>query len=84
MTPNRPTSVPPTLPPYGVLADLYAKGALHRTPYSALPDAPVLPYVEPRRRLRRVLTALSRTPGRLPSLAITRRNTRRQTECSPS
>ena len=80
MTSNRPTSVPPTLPPHGALADLYAQGALHRTAYSALPDAPVQPYVEPRRRLRRVLAALSSTPRRLPSLPITRRHA----ECSPS
>ncbi len=80
MNSNRPTSATPTLPPFGVLADLYAQSALHRTPYSALPDAPVLPYVEPRRRVRRVLAALSSAPRRLPSLRITRR----RAECSPS
>ena len=80
MTANRPTRVPPTLPPHGVLADLYAQRALHGTPYSALPDAPVLPYVEPRRRLRRVLAALRSSPRRLPTLSVTRRNA----ECSPS
>jgi hypothetical protein len=75
-----PTSVPATLPPHGVLADLYAQGALQRTVYSALPDAPVQPYVEPRRRVRRVLVALASLPRRLPSLPITRRHA----ECSPS
>ena len=54
-----------------MLADLYAQGALQRTPYSALPDAPVQPYVEPRRRLRRLLATLASTPRRLPSLPIT-------------
>jgi len=81
MTSRRtPTIVPPTLPPHGLLADLYAQGALQRTAYSALPDAPVQPYVEPRRRLRRVLTALASTPSRLPPLRITRR----RAGCSPS
>jgi hypothetical protein len=81
MTTNKPlTSVSPTLPPLGVLADLYAQDALQRTAYSALPDAPVQPYVEPRRRLHRVLAALASTPRRLPSLPITRRHP----ECSPS
>ena len=80
MTSKKPTSLPPTLPPHGVLADLYAQGALHRTAYSALPDAPVQPYVEPRRRVRRALTALWSAPRRLPSLPIARRHP----ECSPS
>lgn len=79
MTPNRPTKVPPTLPPHGVLADLYAQRALHGTPYSALPDAPVLPYVEPRRRLRRALAAMASAPRRAPLPII-----RRHAECSPS
>ena len=80
MNPNQTNRVPPSLPPHGVLAHFYAQGALHRTPYSALPDAPVQPYVEPNRRLRRALTALRSTPRRLPSLSITRRHA----ECSPS
>ena len=81
MTSKRtPTIVPPTLPPLGLLADLYSKGALQRTAYSALPDAPVQPYVEPRRRLWRVVTALASTHRRLPSL----RFARRQANCSPS
>ena len=80
MTPNPSTGVPPTMPPYGVLADLYAQSALHRTAYSALPDAPVQPYVEPRRNLRRVFTALSSTFRPLPSFRVTRRHA----ECSPS
>jgi hypothetical protein len=77
---NPPSSVRTLLPSHGALADLYAQGALHRTAYSALPDAPVQPYVEPRRRLRRVLTALAGAPSRLPSRPITRRHA----QCSPS
>jgi hypothetical protein len=80
MTPNETIPLPPALPPHGVLGHLYAQGALHRTVYSALPDAPVQPYVEPRRRIRRALTALSSAPRRMPSLSITRR----RAECAPS
>ena len=80
MTTHRPTPVPPTLPPYGVLADMYAQRALHGTAYSALPDSPVQPYVERRRNLRRVVMAISSTVGRVPSLRVTRRHA----ECSPS
>ncbi|HEX4982479.1 MAG TPA: hypothetical protein VFV63_12300 [Ilumatobacteraceae bacterium] len=80
MTANRPTGVPASLPPYGVLADLYAQRALHGTPYSALPDAPVLPHVEPRRPLRKALVALRSSHRRLPTLAVTCRNA----ECAPS
>ena len=79
MTPKQP-DVPPTLSGYGALAHLYAQGALHRTAFSALPDAPVQPYVEPRRRLRRALAALAGAPRRVPALAITGR----RAECSPS
>ena len=75
MTANHvPTSMAPLLPPLGVLADLHAQGALHRTAYSALPNAPVQPYVERRRWLRRVLTAVASTPRRLPSRPISRRH----------
>jgi len=79
MAPNQP-NVQPTLPPYGALAHMYAQGALHRTAYSALPDAPVQPYVEPRRRLRRALAAFKVASRHVPSVAITRRHA----ECSPS
>jgi hypothetical protein len=80
MTPHQPTRVPSTLPPHGVLADMYAQRALHRTAYSALPDAPVQPYVERRRTLRRIGTAIASTFRRVPPLRVTRRHA----ECAPS
>jgi hypothetical protein len=43
---------------YFVLADAHATSVLHDVAFSARPDAPVLPYVAPRRRLRRTLAWL--------------------------
>lgn len=40
-----------------ILADGYAKSALHDTAFSAMPDAPVLPYVEPKHRLTNMVAA---------------------------
>ena len=37
-----------------VLADSYARSNRNDLAFSALPDAPVLPYVQPRRRLRSI------------------------------
>jgi hypothetical protein len=46
---------------YLVLADSFSKTSLHKVAYSALPNAPVQPYVEPRRVLRRLIAALRPT-----------------------
>lgn len=43
---------------YLPLAELYSQTSLHEVAYSALPDAPVQPYTEPRRGLREVFAAL--------------------------
>lgn len=40
-----------------VLANLYAQSSLHRTAYSAMPDAPVQPVVPRRRPLHTIRTA---------------------------
>jgi hypothetical protein len=37
---------------------MYAQSTLHKVAYSALPDAPVQPYIEPRRRMRRLIGAI--------------------------
>jgi hypothetical protein len=42
------------MPPYFVLAQLYAEGSLPDLAHSALPGAPVQPVVEKQRRRRRV------------------------------
>lgn len=63
---------------YFGLADLYSKNSLHDVAYSALPDAPVQPYVEPRRHLRNVLARL-RSPAK--GRAVTVRPARFSTEC---
>src|SRR3954470_8081079 len=39
---------------FATIGNMYAKSTLHKVAHSALPDAPVQPYVEPRRRLRRL------------------------------
>jgi hypothetical protein len=43
------------------LADLISQSSLHDVAYSALPNAPVLPYAEPRRRARRLIATLRST-----------------------
>ena len=64
--------------PIHAVANLYAKTSLHKVAYSALPDAPVQPYVEPRRRLRRLVLSIHR-PARRPTIAV--RPARYSTEC---
>lgn len=54
---------------YFGLTELASKHALSTTAFSALPDAPVLPYVEPRRRLATALARL-RSPARRPAIAL--------------
>jgi hypothetical protein len=40
--------------PFFVMTDQYSQGKLHDLPFSARPNAPVRPYKESRRRLRRL------------------------------
>jgi hypothetical protein len=64
--------------PFHAVADLYSKTSLHQVANSALPDAPVQPYVEPRRRLRKMVASIHR-PARRPTIAV--RPARYSTEC---
>jgi hypothetical protein len=64
--------------PIRAIADLYTRTALNDVARSALPNAPVLPYVESRRRIRRMITAFRR-PIRRP--AVQMRPARYSTEC---
>jgi hypothetical protein len=65
--------------PIHAIADLYSKkNSKHAVAFSALPDAPVQPYVEPRRRIRTFVTSIHR-PARRPTIAV--RPTRYSTEC---
>ncbi len=50
--------------PFFALADKFTQSSLHKVAYSALPDAPVQPYVEPRRRVRRPRAMLRRRARR--------------------
>ena len=64
--------------PFHAVADLYSKTSLHKVAYSAMPDAPVQPYVEPRRRFRKMVASIHR-PARRPTIAV--RPARYSTEC---
>ena len=64
--------------PFFNLANHYSQQSLHKVAYSALPDAPVQPCVEPRRRLRSLI-ATHRRSTRRPVVAV--RQTRFSTEC---
>ncbi len=59
----------PALPPTFVIADLIARGALHETAYSALPDAPVQRYRPPvdRGATLRAVVDLARRAARRPA-----------------
>ena len=46
------------------VADLYSKNTRRGVAHSALPNAPVQPYTEPRHRLRRIVATLPRPVGR--------------------
>jgi len=50
---------------FATIGNMYAKSTLNKVAYSALPDAPVQPYIEPRRRLRRLTGAIRHPIGRL-------------------
>jgi len=62
-----------------VLADTYARSNRNDLAFSALPDAPVLPYVAPRHRLRAMTTAVAGLGHRIPRL----RHGPRHTEACP-
>jgi hypothetical protein len=64
--------------PFQTIAALHSMTSLHGVAYSALPDAPVQPYAEPRRRIRRVLASIHR-PARPPVIDL--RPARFSTEC---
>jgi hypothetical protein len=49
---------------FTVLGDKYAQNSLHQVAFSALPDAPVQPYIEPRRRVRRLIARIRRPAHR--------------------
>ena len=63
---------------FHAVAEMYTKRNAHGLAFSALPDAPVQPYTEPRHRLRRV-GAILRRPLRRPVIAL--RPARYSTEC---
>lgn len=67
---------------FTTLNHLYLHSAGHRLADSALPNAPVLPYSEPSRRIRRLYTAIRHPvhrPARRP--AIDMRPARYSHEC---
>lgn len=67
---------------FTTLNRLYLHSAGHRLADSALPNAPVLPYTEPKRRIRRLYTAIRHPvhrPVRRP--AIDMRPARYSHEC---
>ncbi len=49
---------------FTVLADKYARNSLHKVAFSALPDAPVQPYIQPRRRFRHLVARIRRPAHR--------------------
>ena len=63
---------------FTTITDQYVRTSAHHLANSALPNAPVLPYVEPRRRVRRLFAAI-RHPVARP--VITMRPARYGPEC---
>jgi len=49
---------------FATIGNMYAQSTLNKVAYSALPDAPVQPYIEPRHRLRRLTGAIRHPIGR--------------------
>lgn len=49
---------------FTVLADKYAQNSLHKVAFSALPDAPVQPYIQPRHRVRHLIARIRRPAHR--------------------
>ncbi|HEY0518279.1 MAG TPA: hypothetical protein VGC84_02210 [Ilumatobacteraceae bacterium] len=64
--------------PIQAIAAMYSSRAGRGVAFSALPDAPVQPYVAPRRRLRSVVASIRR-PARRPTIVMrpTRYGTRK-------
>ena len=68
--------------PIHSIADLYSKNSVHHLANSALPNAPVLPYVQPRRRVRKMISIVQRrTQRRAPRANIAVRPARYTAEC---
>jgi hypothetical protein len=65
---------------FTTLTDQYVRSSAHHLANSALPHAPVLPYIEPRRRLRRLLGTI-RHPVARPVIAMRPASARYSTEC---
>jgi hypothetical protein len=63
------------------LADSYARSNRNDLAFSALPDAPVLPYVAPRHRVRGIVAHLRDGTSRVHAPAIRRRH-RHSEACS--
>lgn len=63
---------------FTTITNQYVRTSAHHLANSALPNAPVLPYVEPRRRVRRLFAAI-RHPVSRPVIAM--RPARYSTEC---
>jgi hypothetical protein len=57
---------------FTALTNLYVRSSAHQLAQSALPNAPVLPYREPRRRIRQLYSAIRHPVGRASS-AVARR-----------
>jgi hypothetical protein len=57
--------------PFMTVADMFSRDSLHGLANSALPDAPVQPFTEPRHRMRRMAAYLRRQAGR-PTVRIRR------------
>ncbi len=70
-----------TMDAYFVLADSYARSNRNDLAFSALPDAPVLPYVEPRHRVRGIVAHLRDTTSRV-RVPVNRRRHRHSEACS--
>jgi hypothetical protein len=63
---------------FTTITNQYVRSSAHQLANSALPDAPVLPYVEPRRRIRRLFGTI-RHPVSRPVIAM--RQARYSPEC---
>ena len=63
---------------FTTITNQYVRTSAHHLANSALPNAPVLPYVEPRRRIRRLFATI-RHPVSRPVIAM--RPARYSTEC---
>ena len=57
--------------PFFTVADLFSRNALHTRANSALPNAPVQPYIEPRSRTRQAAAIVRRSLQR--PLVVVRR-----------